>query len=295
MTSDRPFRMLAALLAVLCLALTALVAPASAHPGGVAPGAGNGRSNYLALGDSVAFGFRPGAVTTPAQYADASNIVGYPEVVAARPPLRVTNASCPGETSGSLIDVTIPSNGCENGYRLAFPLHVAYTGSQLDFAVGFLSSHPSTQLVTINVGANDVFLCQRTTADHCTGSDFAAVLGQVGSHLNTILSTLRGAAGYTHQLVVLTYYATSYNDPAQVAGTQALNNVIVAAAQANGATVADGYTAFQAASAGAGGEPCAAGLLIALPSGGCDVHPTAAGHQVLADAVAGVLRGAGHG
>jgi hypothetical protein len=32
-------------------------------------------------------------------------------------------------------------------------------------------------------------------------------------------------------------------------------------------------------------------LIIALPTGGCDVHPTRRGHRLLADAV---LRAAGH-
>jgi len=35
----------------------------------------------------------------------------------------------------------------------------------------------------------------------------------------------------------------------------------------------------------AGGDTCAAGLRIKLPSGGCDLHPTALGQQVLATAV----------
>jgi hypothetical protein len=54
--------------------------------------------------------------------------------------------------------------------------------------------------------------------------------------------------------------------------------------------VADGFTAFRLASLRSGGDPCAAGLLIALPGGGCDVHPTAAGHRVLAAALAVAVR-----
>src|SRR5512141_421686 len=143
---------------------------------------GDGRHDfgYLALGDSVAFGYRPPQVTPPADYLDASNFVGYPEVLAERSGLRLTNASCPGETTASLIDATAQSNGCENsvglpyGYRTFYPLHVAYQGAQLDYAVQYLRSHPRTRLVSIDVGANDLFICQATTPDKGTGTDFVA-------------------------------------------------------------------------------------------------------------------------
>ncbi|MDQ2796227.1 MAG: hypothetical protein M3Y06_03565, partial [Actinomycetota bacterium] len=59
-------------------------------------------SSYLALGDSVSFGYRePANLPTP-NYTKASNFVGFPEDVARALGLRVANASCPGETSGSL-------------------------------------------------------------------------------------------------------------------------------------------------------------------------------------------------
>jgi hypothetical protein len=65
-----------------------------------------------------------------------------------------------------------------------------------------------------------------------------------------------------------------------------LNSVIAGVANAYGAIVADGFGAFGAASAPFGGSPCAAGLLIKLPDGTCNIHPSAEGHQVLAAAIA---------
>jgi hypothetical protein len=53
--------------------------------------------------------------------------------------------------------------------------------------------------------------------------------------------------------------------------------------------IADGFGAMQEAAAVSGGDLCAAGLLIALPTGGCDVHPTLAGQKVLARALGEVL------
>jgi lysophospholipase L1-like esterase len=293
--SRRPAAGLTAVLAVLLsLVLAAPTATAdSAHRG--RPGFG-----YLALGDSVPFGFRPAQVTPPTDYLDPSNFTGYPELVAGRTGLVLANASCPGETTASLIDENAQSNGCENsvrspfGYRDAFPLHVAYAGSQLDFAVGYLRSHPRTRLVSLMVGANDLFICQATTADRCTGSDFRVTVDRVERNVDTILSTLRKRAHYHHRLVLVTYYSLDYRDPAGTGSVQLLNAALSRAAEANGAVVADGFGAFQQGAAAAGGDSCAAHLVISLPTGGCDVHPTRQGHELLADAVlhaAGSSRG----
>lgn len=295
-----------ALLASLTLAVTALTsAPASAHTRLHNAGDHSGqqgrpghadRHGYLALGDSVAFGYTPPQTTPPADYLDASSFVGYPEVLAARRGLQVTNASCPGETTDSMIDEDAQSNGCENsvgspfGYRDAFPLHVYYTGSQLDYAVRYLRSHPRTRLVSLDIGANDLFVCQ-STRNGCTGADFTALTQHVQAGIDTILSTLRRRAHYHHRLVVLDYYSLDYGDPVGTGGIAALNTALARAAAANGAEVADGFGVFRAATAPYGGDTCGAGLIIELPGGDCNVHPTPAGDELLADAVAAV---AGH-
>ena len=246
---------------------------------------------YLALGDSVAFGYTPPQVTPPQWYQHARNFKGYPEYLAPWFGLTDVNASCPGETSSSFLDVTAQSNGCENsigsdlGYRDAYPLHVRYNSNQLAYATRFLATNGSaTKLVSINIGANDIFVCQSTTSDECTGSDFPATLNTIAQNLGTILHGLR-ATGYHGKLVVLAYYSISYTDPIQVAGTTLLNNTLRSVAQQFHAIVADGYNAFKDAS-GAAGDPCAAGLLIPLPGGGCNIHPSALGHVILANAIA---------
>lgn len=293
-------RTLPSLLGALALVLSLLAAgpAATAHPGhGQGHGQDHGHKGYLALGDSVPFGFRPGAVTTPAQYADASTFVGYPELLARRSPLRVTNASCPGETTASMIIVTAQSNGCTNsltspfGYRDAYPLHADYASrsqSQLDYAVAYLRSHRNTRLVTLMIGANDLFVCQKTTASRCTSAtDFGGLLAQVRTNLDRILSTLRTDGGYAGAIDVVSYYSLDYTDPALTGGVQALNAAIASAATSRGATVADGFGSMKDASEPSL-QPCKAGLLIALPTGGCDVHPTRKGQTALARAVAEV-------
>jgi lysophospholipase L1-like esterase len=256
----------------------------------------NHGGEYLALGDSVAFGYRPPQVTSPAAYLDPANFTGYPSVVARELGLTVVNASCPGETTASMINTAAPSNGCENspdsrpGYRQADPLHVAYAGSQLAFAVSFLKQHPDTKLVTIDIGANDLDLCRDTTPDGCTGPDFQRTLGQVGTNLDTILSALRGTAGYRGEIVLVTYYAVNYRDAAGVRQIEALNAVLREQGQRFGAQIASGFAAFEVASADAGGDTCAAGLRIKLPAGGCDAHPSTLGQGLLASAVVAVVR-----
>jgi lysophospholipase L1-like esterase len=262
--------------------------PASATT--VAGSAANG--TYLALGDSVAFGYVPPQRVPPPDYQDAQSFVGYPEDVAYALRIRVWNASCPGETTGSMLVAGAPSNGCENspgspsGYRTQHPLHVHYRGTQMEYALKYLAVHRHTRLVTIGIGANDVFLCQATTADHCaSAAELQAVLKQIRANLTAIYTQIRDVARYRGPLVALTYYSVSYRDPAQVAGTQLLDSVIASVTRTFGGKVADGFAAFKAGSAAFGGSPCAAGLLIKLPDGTCNIHPSPAGHRLLAQAI----------
>jgi lysophospholipase L1-like esterase len=278
------------LLVAVALAACSSQTSAGPQPTAYAPPAAQirGEPDYLALGDSIAFGYRPAPW---ADYRNQADFGGYPEDLAAALKLNLVNAACPGETSAGMIDPGAPSNGCETnarggpGYRAMFPLHVSYRGSQLSFAVHYLQQHPDTQLVTLGIGANDLFRCQEVTADHCGGSDLAPTMAEVSSNLDIILGALRNQARYQHTLVVLTYYAEKYDDPASTTPIEALNAAIAGPAARYGAVLADGFAAFGAAAAGDGGDTCAAGLRVKLASGGCDLHPSARGAQVLATAI----------
>jgi lysophospholipase L1-like esterase len=275
MLSRRGLRLLIALL--VGVGLVGVAGPASASS------ASHPRGTYLALGDSVPFGYRGGQ--SPATYARAGHFVGYPEFVADGLHLRLLNASCPGETTASFMDVTAQSNGCENsvgsdiGYRDQYPLHVKYTGSQLGYALHVLREVPRVRLVTLMLGTNDAFVCQRTTADMCQ-SELPSVVAKVQQNVSTILSTLRSEGHYSGPIVVVDYYALNYRDPVQLAGLQLLNGALMAAATPNHAVVADGFGAFRARALAAGGSSIAAGLV--LPN---DVHPTRLGQRLLARVV----------
>jgi lysophospholipase L1-like esterase len=275
----RALRLLVMLLTL--VGLIGVAGPASADD----PHGGSYSASYLALGDSVPFGYRGNQ--PPELYQIPQLFVGYPEIVAHDFRIAELNASCPGETTDSFIDQNAQSNGCENslgspiGYRDLYPLHVNYGGSQLQYAVQTLQQDRDVQLVTLQLGANDGFLCQKAPQPYCSGAtDLVGIATHVGQNLAAILATLRTEGHYTGKIVVVTYYALDYNDPVGVAATQALNAAITAAAGTAGATVADAFAAFQPLALRAGGSSIAAGLV--LPN---DVHPTLFGQALLARAV----------
>lgn len=241
--------------------------------------------DYLALGDSVAFGYR--ALLPPQDYTNPTTFVGYPERLAQLLGLHLTNAACPGETTSGFISPSGADNGCR-AYRASVPLHTSYSGTQLAFAIAFLRAHPSTQLVTLDLGANDLFVLQQA----CSGSRqcLPGLLETVSRNLDTIDDRLRGEAHYRGRLVALTYYVTDYRDAPQVEAVGALDLVIAAETLAHAGRVADGFAAFALASRATGGDSCAAGLLDRLASGGCDVHPSARGHDLLAQAIRAAVR-----
>jgi lysophospholipase L1-like esterase len=239
--------------------------------------------SYLALGDSVTFGF---ITQAGFEYGNPENFVGFPDYGGDVLRLQTVNASCPGETTASFLSATGVDNGCR-GFRSQAPLHVAYTGTQLDYATTFLTEHPNTSLVTIQLGANDAFVLQRQCSGDptCIAAGLPAVLATISANMDTILRDLR-ATGFHGILMVVNYYSLDYGDAAGTALTRALNAAVTAHADADGAVVADAFTAFQAA-AGAAGHTCQAGLLNASPQNQftCDVHPSQSGQKLLAQVV----------
>ncbi len=284
-------RVLALITAVFVVAVVAAVGAGATSANPVNGSDANG--TYLALGDSVAFGYVPPNAVPAPDYLVAHSFVGYPEYLAQQLNERVTNAACPGETTASMLFAGAQSNGCENspgspvGYSTLYPLHAQYHRTQMDYALHYLAAHHHTRLITIDIGANDAFLCQETTPDQCSSPlELAGVANEITTNLGTVFHDLRVAAAYDGPIVALTYYSLSYSDPTAVASAQFLNSVIAAVTTANGGIVADGFTAFEGPSLAFGGDPCAAGLLIKLPDGSCNIHPSPAGHRLLAAAIA---------
>jgi hypothetical protein len=253
--------------------------------------AGSARpQEYLALGDSVPFGFSPLADPT-----DADNFIGYPNVVATLLKLSLANASCPGESSSHFIDLTGSDNGC-GAWRFTFgyPLHEIYSTSQLAYADGFLQSNPKTLVVSIMIGADDLFVLQHACNGdiECVLAGLPGMLATLSANLDTIYGHIRNLDGYHHKLVALTYYSLNYSDPIGTAVISQVNQVVASRTLAWGGIVADGFGAFEVASAASGGDTCAAGLRIVISPSPltCDIHPSPAGRDLLAQAIESALR-----
>ena len=292
-------------IAIASLALTVLSALAFA----------DSTYTYLAIGDSVPFGMNVTLLPPYSQQTPTpAEFVGYPEIVAASLHVVELNASCPGETSASFLDATAPDNGCNSPHVVPPPpmsnlppviippfktmklLHTNYSGAQMDFALAQLKANPRIDLVTLNIGANDVLLvlprlAQCGTDSTCINNVLGPVLQTYGANLGQILARIR--VQYQGTLILMTYYSpTPLLDPVTVA----VNNVILGVAAQISATpgfapitIADGFTAFQNASAPSH-DACQAGLVIPLPPSPynqlpCDVHPTSLGQHLLASLV----------
>ncbi len=256
-------------------------------------------SRYLALGDSVTFGYEEAAVVPAPNYKDASSFLGYPEQIASALHVNVANAACPGETSSSLINPSAQSNGCENApggssaaYRKLFPLHVSYNGSQLAYALSYLRAHRNVRLVSLMIGANDYFVCVETTKDSCgSAAEKQAVLQKLASNVRRILSSIRNKAGYRGQLAIVNYYSLNYASAVVNAQSLTLNRTVDTAAKPFHVEIADGYGELKVAAAHSGASSCTAGLLTQLGTPGkCGIHPSVAGQALLAQALEKAIR-----
>ena len=170
---------------------------------------------YLALGDSVIVRLRNPSVT----HRYPRNIHGYiPEVVAGVLHLlqsgKEVNASCPGETSGTFLYGGV-GNGCQ-AFKDTVGLHTTYAGTQGSFAVTQLLANKHIDLVTLSIGGNDLLLVQQACANAtsfatCVAAALPGALQTYGANLTAILSAIRFEAGYTGDLVLVTYYAPNNN------------------------------------------------------------------------------------
>jgi lysophospholipase L1-like esterase len=231
---------------------------------------------YLALGDSVTFGYREADALPTPNYADPASFIGFPEDVGAALGLKLTNAACRGETSRELVQTDVSSLGC--------PLHVKYLETQLQYAKAYLRSHHNTTLVTLMIGINDVIRCQEETSDNCA-SELPGILQQLSVNVETAMSEIRSL--YRGPVIILNYYPLNY---AGANYAPSVNRTVDKAASRYHVSVANGWNAFETAAAGSSGNICAAGLLTTLVGGGCGIHPSVAGQAVLALAVEEALR-----
>ncbi len=249
---------------------------------------------YLALGDSYPFGSRCDTTpcSPPGSFETANNdnfYVGYPDYLQLMIDRPLINAACPGEWTSGFITLGAPTGPACPQVRDLGLLHVEYAGSQMEFAEDYLTTHHRVQLVTLQLGGPQT----RDFFQRC-GGNATCILAGLPAHtawlvtdMTTILSRIR-ATGYSGQIIFVDYPSTNYNSFTSQILAQ-LYQALLPVLQAYSVQKAPVYDVFRAAAAPFGGNSCAAGLLITTATGTCNDHPTAAGHQLIASIIAGMV------
>ena len=210
----------------------------------LAPTAGAARigSRYLALGDSLAYGFhqalfeeqtakKEGICISTERGVLCDNPTGFNDgyvddfgaaLKLFHPGLQVINDGCPGETTETLIsgpeEPQFINRACADGSgEKPFPfvwLHHPYTeslnGSQLSDALAILKANPNVSPITLDIGSNDLtdFLeheCHFPSTFTCTEKRVDEEIERIAGNVYDILRELHSAAPGA-QVVVLGLY-----------------------------------------------------------------------------------------
>ncbi len=246
-------------------------------------------TSYLALGDSLAFGYSQAKFNSlypnenPAAY-DTGYVDDFARVLRLfNPRLQTINDGCPGETTESFID-----GPCQ--YQQEFPLHHPYVGgptsSQLSDALAYLSAHPGqVSPITLDIGANDALgtikeKCNLEPA--CIAAAAPALFAHIDGNLGIILAQLRAKAPNA-QIIVLGLYNPFGST---IAGadqlTAELNATEQQVAAGFGARFADPLPLFNPPEPLEKPTIC---LLTNMCTPLVDIHPTDLGYAVLAGTI----------
>ena len=157
---------------------------------------GPASSFYLALGDSVAFGYQstrdPRTGPPPAAVFDHGYVDDVTRILQAGPRSTTTvNFGCPGEST-----MTFVHGGCPWTTHYAFSLHDNFVGNQLDAAIAFLRAHRGrVELVTLTLWGNDVIEFIDSCDDQkCIIDRAPEAIAELGRRLGVIVRALRRAA-----------------------------------------------------------------------------------------------------
>jgi lysophospholipase L1-like esterase len=263
---------------VLLLTIWAITAATAAEPRFNPP-----KKYYLALGDSLAFGFQLVKFNAnfPAE-PPAIFSTGYVDDLSIRlqsiqPDIQTVNLGCTGETSATFIN-----GGCSYTAQ-GFQLHETYSGPQLSAALAFLQAHRGqVSPITINIGINDVIALRQVCGPDisCYFQRAPAVLSQAQTNLNQILGALRDAAPDAEIITFTSYDVSFLFDPRLLQLTEAFNAVVASTAVANSVRVADVFGVFNNAP-----QPVAICTLTFICTPLQDSHPTDVGYYVIAQQI----------
>jgi lysophospholipase L1-like esterase len=244
------------------------VLAASAHHARVVVGP---KKYYLALGDSLAFGFQPDLNFADGYASDFHvNLKAYGVIARA-------DLGCPGETSNTFINGRCP-------YSL---LHkYFYQGAQLKAALSYLAAHQGqVSPVTLDIGANDILSDLNASTCMPDVGKFTADLAALDANLKqVILPRLSGALTVngvvTGDLVVMNYYDPYQNlCPNTLPYLEELNQHLTADVADYGSIV-DVFNAFGGASI-PNPNTCSYTWICSIFK---DVHASSRGYGVIARA-----------
>jgi lysophospholipase L1-like esterase len=266
---------LAGFLAAILVVLTVGALAASSAP--AAP-----QAYYLALGDSIAYGFQPAKARKGLPPSGFNT--GYVDVFAARlrtlaPGIQVVNYGCPGESM-----VTFAKGGCP-AIAEGIGLHDTFRGSQLGAALGFLRAHPGqVSPITITLWGNDVAGFEERCHNRlrCVRKRSRHALASLTSGLRSILAQLRAAAPGA-EIIATGAWNFEVDRLARVAFLyRALDKRIKRAAARAGARVADTRPIFNPRGSIAAQRARICALTFMCSQG--DPHPKDAGYRTIAKA-----------
>ncbi len=278
-----------------------VLALAAAGCGSNDDGASAPNIDYVALGDSIAYGENLFVPDTKEARPNGEAFVGYPDLLGKDLfANHYANLGCPGVTTASYLSLDGADYGCrEFQEKWQNTLHVPYTGTQADKAHEILHKN-HVRVVTVGLGGNDLLLtladCTALTPDDpdaafgCAVAALPKAIKDGTANLEEIVQRIRD--DFDGELIYVNVYSTYLSsEPASLA-INAWNKKMAAVVEAAGGEVADAFTAFAAEAEAADGDPCAAGLLVPNPVDGespaCDIHPSEKGARLLADTVQAV-------
>ena len=240
---------------------------------------GSPKRHYLALGDSIPYGY-----TRAKSLAGLppSAFMGYVDRFAARlrvirPDVQVTNYSCPEERTATFV-----AGSCA-WLQAGRAVHDAFAGSQLEAAERFLRAHPGkVSPITLTLWANDMGDFVR----HCAG-DFACIQAQApfaiaayAARLQAILARLRAAAPRAKIIVTGVWNSFVGLFPQIDPLLRSLDEAIAAVSAGAGATFADTLPMFNPQGHVAAETATFCTLMLVCSAN--DPHPTEAGHGAIA-------------
>jgi len=217
----------AALLAVPLFACQANTGDATADESALT----QAHAGILALGDSVTFGWNP-LLETDLSKVDETKYHGYAELLGHDLGMTVDNASCPGESSGSMLYADAEDNGCRYN-RTQYKLHDNWPDrTQLAFTTEYLTNALAIgqppKLITVTLGGNDLLLLQKHSK--APGILQSAIelaklpfyVHAFGDHITSLVVGL-DAIGYAGTMVFLTTYAPDYSDKTATLALKQMN------------------------------------------------------------------------